>query len=1059
MTINQLSKQRKILRQALIDGGMFEGFMHLLTDMYPDNAHFIYELLQNAEDAGASEVWFDLKTDKLEVEHNGAKLFDIEDVESITNIGSSAKAEDPTSIGKFGIGFKAVFAYTNTPEIESDIFHFYIRDMVVPDTEGLPPGALGERRTRFVFPFDNPKKPPERAAAEIEKNLRELNENTLLFLSNICRIEYYLPDSTTGSLERKPVKNNGNRIKVTVKHPENTKLESTHYLRFTKDVNIKDEDAKFKHCRITVAFGMDRTKSGNWKVIPLNLGQVSIYFPAVKETSNLRFHIHAPFASTVARDSVRDCSANNELRDHIADLIAESMHAIRDEGLLDVKFLASLPNGNDNLSPYYNPIRKRLVEEFKRTELTPMKQGGHAPALECYRGPRRLSDLIKDKDLSTLLGKRHSRPLWIANPRQNNQQEDHFLSMLDISKWTIDEFIDILKDQPDLVTAWLKKKSNAWHQKLYAFLSDNAYRCSDLRVVRCRGGKYRVGNECHFPSSDTRLGGGGDGKFNYVVKVIYTSGKDKNQREKAREFLENVGVCEVNETELIKAILEHRYTDPDTAISSELHEKDMKRFIALVEDDSDNADLFEDYYIFKTADGYLTASDVFLDAPYFKTGLKACCRGKDPSYSVESPVNKRDSLLFLQDFSDKITCTKSKTQQTYFSLAYDGFDIDPKGLGKFAVAAGAKAKLQVVRDEYMRIWKDHPEWDSLKHGTGNWSELTGIDENYHVFEFQILLEKPSITKSKLIWYTMNSLPERYLKALFRWNQANLFHRVNSSLVHELRNAEWVPQKKANSKTSFVRPRDASINQLPAGFPYETGHKWLNAVEFGKKSEQRRLQSSVRRAEQREQNQHAKEMGFNSAAEANTMAEIASAWKEHGRSPEESLKKLLTQERRKELLIIDLGDAQEKSYEVRARSVKVTGNTIDPRTALRAQYTTDENRMYCQMCSKGMPFKKRNSEEDYFEAVEALGKGYFYKEHEAQYLALCPECAAKYKEFVKKNKKAREAVHNALKNSNNPHICLESSGETIHIRFEDKHWQDLKTVLYYYENVYNSEEDD
>ena len=102
---------------------------------------------------------------------------------------------DPTNIGKFGIGFKAVFAYTNTPEIESDEFHFRIRNMVVPDTEGLSPGALGARRTRFVFPFDNPEKPPEKAAAEIEKNLRELNENTLLFLDNIHQIKYNLPDS------------------------------------------------------------------------------------------------------------------------------------------------------------------------------------------------------------------------------------------------------------------------------------------------------------------------------------------------------------------------------------------------------------------------------------------------------------------------------------------------------------------------------------------------------------------------------------------------------------------------------------------------------------------------------------------------------------------------------------------------------------------------------------------------------------------------------------------------------------------------------------------------
>ena len=142
MTINQLSEKRKKLRQQLIDNEAMDGFKELLTVLYSDKVHFIYELLQNAEDVGASKVQFILSADRLEFEHNGNQLFEIEDVESITNIGSSTKVDDVTSIGKFGIGFKAVFAYTSTPEIESGPFHFRIHDMFVPDTDGLAPGSL-----------------------------------------------------------------------------------------------------------------------------------------------------------------------------------------------------------------------------------------------------------------------------------------------------------------------------------------------------------------------------------------------------------------------------------------------------------------------------------------------------------------------------------------------------------------------------------------------------------------------------------------------------------------------------------------------------------------------------------------------------------------------------------------------------------------------------------------------------------------------------------------------------------------------------------------------------
>ena len=39
------------------------GIRRIVEDLYPDTAHFIYELLQNAEDTGASEAAFVLTAD------------------------------------------------------------------------------------------------------------------------------------------------------------------------------------------------------------------------------------------------------------------------------------------------------------------------------------------------------------------------------------------------------------------------------------------------------------------------------------------------------------------------------------------------------------------------------------------------------------------------------------------------------------------------------------------------------------------------------------------------------------------------------------------------------------------------------------------------------------------------------------------------------------------------------------------------------------------------------------------------------------------------------------
>ena len=398
MNLEELRQKRMKWVEANRENNFEDGIKRLLTDLYPDNAHFIYELLQNAEDAQATEVRFILQEDGVEFEHNGDRLFTIEDVEAITSIGITTKRDDPTNIGKFGVGFKAVFAYTSTPEVASGEFHFRIRDLVVPETNGLTTRGPAGKETRFSFPFDSNRKTPQSARAEIEKNLLQLDEGTLLFLSKIKKIEYLLPDSTMGFIERRETK--GNRIEIIVKHPEHSKTVSIVFLRFEKMVDVQDEDGEPKNCRIAVAFGLEEGKDQELKIKPLEQGQVCIYFPADKETSSLRFHLHAPFASTVARDSVRDCPANDELRDHLASLVAESMIDIRDQGLLDVAFLATLPNNRDSLTSFYQPFQDKLVGIFQNQNLTPMKRGDHAAASGIFRGSAQLSELINDDDLA-----------------------------------------------------------------------------------------------------------------------------------------------------------------------------------------------------------------------------------------------------------------------------------------------------------------------------------------------------------------------------------------------------------------------------------------------------------------------------------------------------------------------------------------------------------------------------------------------------------------------------------------------------------------------------------
>ena len=88
----------------------------LSSDIYTDNTRFIYELLQNADDAssnnGKLDVLITLKDNYLTLSHQGEKFSEI-DIESICSVGDGNKRSDENKTGFKGIGFKSVFSHSD----------------------------------------------------------------------------------------------------------------------------------------------------------------------------------------------------------------------------------------------------------------------------------------------------------------------------------------------------------------------------------------------------------------------------------------------------------------------------------------------------------------------------------------------------------------------------------------------------------------------------------------------------------------------------------------------------------------------------------------------------------------------------------------------------------------------------------------------------------------------------------------------------------------------------------------------------------------------------------
>ncbi|KAK4303245.1 hypothetical protein Pmani_024835 [Petrolisthes manimaculis] len=105
------------------------GLLKKILSQYPDNGQIIKELVQNAEDAGASKVDVVHDTRSLEFPeahqdvqsfvrgpalclYNDA-VFSEEDWYGIRKLSDSIKKDDPLRVGQFGLGFKSVFHITD----------------------------------------------------------------------------------------------------------------------------------------------------------------------------------------------------------------------------------------------------------------------------------------------------------------------------------------------------------------------------------------------------------------------------------------------------------------------------------------------------------------------------------------------------------------------------------------------------------------------------------------------------------------------------------------------------------------------------------------------------------------------------------------------------------------------------------------------------------------------------------------------------------------------------------------------------------------------------------
>ena len=201
-----------------------------------------------------------------------------------------------------------------------------------------------------------------------------------------------------------------------------------------------------------------------------------------------------------------------------------------------------------------------------------MHSGGHAPARRLLQAGAGLKTLLDRDDIDFLAGGDGGPRDWAVAATRRNSLVDRYLRDLDIEEWRAEEFVlklaarSVRKSHLDPETyqwvqlpnetflEWLGAKPDDWHRALYAFLfdalGDKVRKAENLRIVRLSTGEYCAGKECYFPGAGILE----DPVHPRVARDTYAAGPNETEQERARGFLESVGVREVGEYEQVEAI-------------------------------------------------------------------------------------------------------------------------------------------------------------------------------------------------------------------------------------------------------------------------------------------------------------------------------------------------------------------------------------------------------------------------------------------------------------------------------------------------------------------------
>ena len=802
-----------------------------IRDQRGDKTHFVYELIQNADDSKSKRLELYLCEKELLVWNDGCK-FREEDVLRISSIGFSDKAL--TQIGNFGTGFKAVYNYTDRPEIYSGDERFCLPDhtstsktledlassSLVEGIDKVPPRIaelVEEGKTVFRLPFKE--NLSQKDLMLLKDQLRKLlKKRPLLFLPHLEMIQWHdICNGQTGVYCRCPQEKIQRADQVELKASMNGEnLESEKFLIFSKKFQPRQDvinellqteyDAERRKRvqetaeelqPIEVAF-----KLQDGRITAMDSCVLFAYLPTEKET-HLRFLIQARYQTNPARNDIEKTEQNpwnRWLVEETAKFLPEVLEELKEAGLLEPAFFNVLPLKGE-VENDFKPIAKASRKAMREQILVPTQDGGYAKAENVFYPHR--GSLRKLIECSWL----YPNSSWLHPDIGRSGHAFDVMREAGVKEIDVSHVLNWLEKQ-DL--NWFESRCEKWLCALYVYLNTQKSelerikgvdRIKKLPLIRLENGQHVcASNGLVFFPPETDEAREEIMPFLNDLPILRSTLLGAEDKDDIKGFLDHVvGVKTLHPKTLIHEWMIPQYSQPDKPSGKE-NVSHMR-------------------YLFKVWDKLSRYERSNLREKISKTSILRAYNGAQPD--ICGFIKPCDAYL-------PETYTSDDNLETYFSVyngevwfvdkAYLEDRSDVKVWLQFLKAIGAKdtprsikkiirAKSGYDQEFSKELNKRDIKWEYTTQWRNHWSK-TSIEDFYLEGLSEVLTEiseHKRIDLSQVLWHLLvkvllSELKRRdaFFKGTYHWSYYGPQSEDFDAMFYgQLKEFAWLPDEQGN----------------------------------------------------------------------------------------------------------------------------------------------------------------------------------------------------------------------------------------------------------------------